>query len=85
MANDYCTLSDIKAEMPGSGLSGTTDYDAALTVMITEASRLIDDEVGRWPGFFAPTTDDTTRYYDGSGELDQPIDEAVSITSVSVS
>jgi len=84
MTNDYCQLADIKAEMPEAGLSGTTDYDAALTQAITDASRLIDDEVARWPGFFYPSTDDQTRYFDGSGELDLQTDEIVSITSVSV-
>lgn len=84
MPNDYCQLSDIKAEIPESGLNSTTDYDAALTAMISEASRLIDGEVGRWPGFFYPSTDDQTRYYDGSGGLDLRTDELVSVTSVSV-
>jgi hypothetical protein len=56
-----------------------------MATMITAASRLIDAEVGRWPGFFYPTTDDKTDYFDGSGCDEQPIDEYVSITSVSVS
>lgn len=52
---------------------------------VTVASRLIDREVGRWDGFFYPSTDDVTRYYDGSGGTEQRIDEFASITSVSVS
>lgn len=51
---------------------------------VTTASRLIDAFVGRWAGFFYPTTDDVTRYYNGSGGAEQEIDEFASITSVSV-
>ena len=52
---------------------------------VTVASRMIDREVGRWDNFFYPSTDDVTRYYNGSGSETQYIDEFVSITSVSVS
>ena len=82
---DYCTSAEVKADMPGSGLASSTDMDATISSMITIASRAIDREVGRWDNFFYPTTDDQTRYFDGSGELEQPIDEMVSLTSVSVS
>lgn len=85
MANDYCSSSDIKNQMPRSGLAGTTDYDDTLTALITNASRLIDNEVGQWPGFFYPTTDDETRYFDGNGEIEIDIDPLVSLTTVSVS
>lgn len=83
---DYTTTTDVKADMPDSPLFSSTDttYDTVLGVMITAASRLIDAEVGRWPNFFCPTTDDATRYFDGSGEAEQRIDEMVSLTSVSV-
>lgn len=86
MANDYTTLADVKASFVDStSYSGSTDNDAVFSAWITTASRLIDMEVGRWPGFFSPSTDDETRYYDGSGTSCQKIDEAVSITSVGVS
>jgi hypothetical protein len=48
MAN-YCSSSDIKADIPDSPLASTTDttYDTAIDNFITAASRLIDKEVGR--------------------------------------
>lgn len=82
---DYCTVAEIKADIPDSPLSSTdTTYDGVLSTMITAASRLIDHEVGRWPNFFYPSTDPETRYYNGSGEMEQWIDECISITSVAV-
>ncbi len=87
MANDYCETSDVIALMPDSGLYSSTDaaYTSALETLITAASRLIDKEVGRWPGYFYPTTDAETRYFDGSACGDvQDIDELVTLTSVSV-
>jgi hypothetical protein len=82
---DYCTLTEIKAEIPESGYSSSTDYDASISALITVASRMIDRELGRWDNFFYPTTDTVTRYYDGSGGEVQRIDEAVSISTVSMS
>jgi hypothetical protein len=83
---DYCSTSDIKADMPDSGLASSTDttYDTAIGNMITAASRLIDKEVGREANWFS-STDSETRYFDGSGEVTQEIDEVHTLTSVSVS
>lgn len=83
---DYCSTSDIKSDMPDSGLSSSTDttYDTAIGSMITAASRLIDKEVGREANWFS-STDEQTRYFDGSGEVVQEIDECHTLTSVSVS
>jgi hypothetical protein len=83
---DYCSTSDIKADMPDSGLASSTDttYDTAIGNMITAASRLIDKEVGREANWFS-STDEQTRYFDGSGEVTQEIDECHTLTSVSVS
>lgn len=83
MANDYTTSTDAFAEMPEGNYS-TSDY-ANMGNYVTAASRLIDSIVGRWAGFFYPTTDEVTRYYNGSGCEEQDIDEFTSITSVSVS
>lgn len=52
---------------------------------VTAASRLIDAEMGREPGFFCPTTDNITMYFDGSGEDEQAIGEWVSISAVAMS
>lgn len=84
MANNYCSSSDLKA-YPELGLSSTTDYDDQISFDIGVASRLIDRLVGKEPGFFYPTTDSVTRYYDGNGEQEIDIDSWVSISSVSVS
>jgi len=86
MAN-YCTFAQIQASDPDGGLYSSTDakYEAAITAMLPQASRLIDKEVGRWDNYFSPTTDDETRYFDGAGsDIELHIDEMVSLTSVSV-
>lgn len=82
MANDYTSSTDAFAEIPEGNYS-SSDY-ANMANYVTVASRLIDGLFGRWDGFFYPTTDDVTRYYNGSGGIDQTIDEFASITSVSV-
>lgn len=83
---DYCTLAEVIAQMPesGLGLSGSTDYAAGIGAQITAVSRLIDREVGKWAGFFA-TTDTETRYFDGNDDAELWIDEFQSISSVAVS
>ena len=83
MTLDYTSSTDVFADMSEGGYS-SSDYPAMAT-MITAASRLIDAEFGRWPGFFNPSTSDETWYFDWSGELDQPIGEFASVTSVAVS
>lgn len=89
MTNDYTSSSDVFSDIPESGFISSSDYTTTYKVvmdgMITTASRLIDAYMGRWEGFFYPTTDAKTSYYDGSGEQEQDIDEHASITSVSVS
>lgn len=82
---DYCTLTEIKAQLPESAYSTSTDYDAAITLLATAASRLFDREVGRWDGFFFPSTSEETRYYDGVAGDELSIDEFVSISAVAVS
>lgn len=84
MTQDYTTSTDSFAEMVDSTSYASTDYPQ-MAAMVTTASRLIDAEFGRWPGFFYPTTDAVTWYFDGSGDIEQEIGEWVSITSVSVS
>lgn len=83
MANNYTTSTDAFASV-SEGNYSTSDYPE-MDDFVTTASRFIDLEVGRWEGFFYPSTDDVTRYYDGSGCDEQEIDEFASITSVSVS
>jgi hypothetical protein len=82
---DYVSVAEVKADLPDVDLGTLDDYDYVLGEMITSASRLFDREVGGWENYFSPTTDAETRYYDGSGEIEQPIDPMVSLTSVSVS
>lgn len=83
MVNDYTTSTDAFADI-SEGSFTSSDY-TAMAGIVTVASRLIDRECGRWDGFFSPSTDDKTDYYDGSGGTEQEIDEYVSITSVYVS
>lgn len=83
MANDYTTAQKVFDEMPEGSFTQLEIPNIA--TYITTASRLIDALVGRWDGFFYPTTDEVTYYYDGSGCAEQDIDEFASITSVSVS
>lgn len=87
MANSYCSSSDIIDDMPDSPLYSSTDaaYSTALAGMILSASRLIDEEVGRWPGYYYPTTDIEVRYFDGTGEDEAPIDECVLLSKLEVS
>lgn len=83
---DYCTLAEVKAN-PDLGLSSSdssTDYDTGLEALITQASRMIDNELGKWPSYFA-TTDTTVRYYTAHDSKCLEIDEAVSISAVAVS
>lgn len=83
MANDYTSSTDCFLEMVDSTGYSSSDYPQMAT-MVTAASRLIDSEFGRWAGFFYPTTDAVTKYYDGSGMDEQDIGEWASVTSVSV-
>lgn len=85
MTSDYTTASNAFADMPEGGYPAESPYFVAIRTFITAASRLIDSEMGRWPGFFSPSTVDETWYFDGSGEADQSIGEWASITTVSVS
>lgn len=80
---DYTTSTDAFADI-SEGSYSSSDYPA-MANFVTVASRMIDREMGKWDGFFYPSSDDVTRYYDGSGSQEQSIDEFVSITSVSVS
>lgn len=82
MANNYTTAAKVFEALPDGNY--TTPMYTIVTDLIATASRMFDFEVGREPGFFYPTTDEVTRYYNGSGYAEQEIDEFVSITSVSV-
>lgn len=81
MANNYCTVIEVTELMPDTGFN-TGDYDQLLTASIERASRAVDREVGRWDGYFYPSTADETRYFRGNDESELRIDEAVSITSI---
>jgi hypothetical protein len=83
MANDYITSTDAFGDI-SEGSYASSDY-AEMAAFVTSASRLIDQEFGRWEGFFYPSTDTATYYYDGSGFAEQEIDEFASISQVSVS
>lgn len=82
MANNYTTTTDAFASIPEANYQ-PLEYPV-MSAYIATASRFIDMEVGRWEGFFYPTTDSVTRYYDGSDGETLDIDEFVSISDVSV-
>lgn len=82
MTNNYTTSTDAFADI-AEGNYASSDY-GNMDTLVAVASRLIDLDMGVWPGYFYPTTDDVTRYYDGSGTDEQRIDSFVSIASVSV-
>jgi hypothetical protein len=83
---DYSNTTDIIANAPETSIASSTDSTVitALGYFITRASRLIDREVGRWDNYFYPSSDDTTRYYDGTDEGELEIDDCLSITTLSV-
>lgn len=80
---DYCTLAQIKAQIPESIYATTSTYDAAISPLITTASRLIDREMGRWDNFFAGISE--TRYFDGAEGNVLRIDEFLSVSAIAVS
>lgn len=82
---DYASVAEVKADLPDVDLGTLDDYDQTLAEMVTAASRLIDREVGGWPNYFIASSTDEIRYFDGSGEKEQPIDPVTSLTSVYVS
>jgi hypothetical protein len=82
VANDYSTSTDAFSDI-SEGNYSSSDYPQ-MAAFVTVASRMIDAELGRWAGFFYPTTDAADFYYDGSGECNQPIDEFVSVSAVAV-
>lgn len=83
MANNYTTSTDAFQDM-SEGSYVSSDYPQ-MDSFVASASRLIDLEMGRWEGFFYPTTDSVTMYYDGSGDSEQFIDEFVSISELAIS
>ena len=88
MANIYSTSTDCFNDLTDDETyvsSTDTKYATAMTGFITAASRLIDGEVGRWDGFFYPSTDEVTRYYNGNGCSELEIDEFASISAIGVS
>jgi hypothetical protein len=83
--NDYSTSTDAFSDLGvGDGNYTTSDYPI-MTTFVTAASRLIDLEVGKWPGFFYPTTDTIDLYYDGNNCAELDIDMFASISAVAVS
>lgn len=64
-AASYATLAELKTYVKSLG----TDYDTLLTQILSEASRRVDDEIGRY--FYADGI--STKYFDGSGTSRQYI------------
>lgn len=80
--NDYLTAEDFRNSVPDMGLDAS--YDAAITKLITNASRLIDIFTRRNPGAYK-VTDDEIRYYHGSCTSILDTDEIAALpTSIAV-
>ncbi len=58
MANDYTSSTDAFQDI-SEGNYAAADFPQ-MGNFVTAASRLIDREIGRWDGFFYPTTDAVT-------------------------
>lgn len=72
MAVAYATMDELKTELVNVDWGSV--YDTAGTVALEQASRVVDEYLKRAPGAFAVTTA-TTRYFTGSGNAVQWIDE----------
>lgn len=79
-AADYTNLISVKTEIGKSILVG----DAAISLMITAASRAIDRWCNREPGKFVADTVASARVYTGSGGTVQWIHECIAITQLAV-
>ena len=75
----YATVKELRNQI---GITGTGD-DVELAALLDAATEAIDNFCNRPDGFQADTVD-SARYYTGSGETTQRIDECVSITTVAV-
>jgi len=78
---DYCTARDVQAALPDGNWGET--YDDVLASCVTRASRAIDAYLKRAPGAFA-VSDDSTRYFDGTGGAVLWPGEFIAVTSLSV-
>ncbi len=65
MANDYCTVVEVKNAMTDTTWGVT--YDVEIEALITACSRAIDQFMGREAGAFYVSAD-TTRYFDGPAD-----------------
>jgi len=77
---DYATAAEVKAYAPDLQLG--TDYDTVLGYLVTAVSRLIDPYMRREDNAYDASATATARYFNGSGEEEQFIDECVEVTKV---
>lgn len=79
--NLYATPHQVKQRLPSLGVSlSDTDLDDLMYVLLESTSRAIDKWTDRQ---FYPYTE--TRYFNGSGDTDQWVDDALSFTTVNIS
>jgi hypothetical protein len=84
MAN-YCTLAEVKANLPETlGSSTDTTYDSLINTLITSASRVIDGYLGQEDDYFYPSTDTEVRYYNGNNDFEIVIDDFLSVSELAV-
>jgi len=78
MTQDYADAASLRALLPDNTLSSS--YDTILALMATRASRAIDSFLKREPGAFS-VSEETTRYFDGSGNSSLFVGEMASVPS----
>lgn len=84
MAN-YCTLAEVKANLPETlGSSTDTTYDSLINTLITSASRAIDGYLGQEDDYFYPSTDNEIRYYNGNNDFEIRVDDFLSVSELAV-
>lgn len=83
---DYCTISEVKANLPESiGSTTDTTYDSLLSSLVTSASRAIDGYLGQEDDYFYPSSDNEIRYYDGNNDFELHLDDFISLSELAVS
>lgn len=77
MANEYATVSELKASLT---LTGETFADPDVTLALTAASRAIDNYCNRF--FYADANANVVRYYSAEHPRVLPINDLITLTSL---
>jgi hypothetical protein len=80
----YCTLAELRNQIYKKGTTKSPDTDANLTLIITAVSRGIDQFTGKEAGYWEADTSASARYFSGSGNSVQWIDQCIEVEAVAV-